>query len=245
MRYFARLAYNGARYHGWQKQFGQISVQQIIEEKISLLLRNPTEVLGCGRTDTGVHAMDYVLHFDTNDQVNPDFLFRLNKILPEDIVFYKLEIVSDQAHARFDAISRSYEYRITQHKSPFQLETVWHYPYFAQTNWDLVQKAASLIKEYDHFYTFCKSNTDVATMRCDIRRSEWMVEGETASYHIESDRFLRGMIRLIVGMCLKVGRGKLTLDTVKLALDNQDRLLLAESAPPKGLFLKNIQYEYF
>jgi len=245
MRYFARLAYNGAKYHGWQKQFGQISVQQVIEEAISLLLRESVEVVGCGRTDTGVHALDYVLHFDTQVPISPDLVFRLNRVLPNDIAFYQISEVTPDAHARFDARSRSYEYKLCKDKNPFELETVWHYPYFAQTNWKAVQEAADLLLKFDHFFTFCKSNTDTATMRCDIRKSKWLVDHKNAIYQIEADRFLRGMIRLIVGMCLKVGRGKISLHQVRLALEKQERLTLAESVPPQGLFLKDIKYDYF
>lgn len=245
MRYMARLAYNGAHYFGWQRQPNQISVQQVVEEKLSLLLRDSIEVVGCGRTDTGVHALDYVLHFDCAHPLEPDFLYRLNKILPIDIVFYRVEAVADDAHARFDATSRSYEYHISRLKNPFSIDTIWHYPYFSQTDWSLVKEASSLLLNYKSFLPFCKSNTDTRTMVCDLRKSEW-IENETGYiYYVESDRFLRGMIRLIVGMCLGVGRQKISMDEVRHAMDRQERLAMAHSVPACGLFLKDIHYPYF
>jgi len=245
MRYMARLAYNGTHYFGWQRQPHQISVQQVIEEKLSMLLRAPIEVVGCGRTDTGVHALDYVLHFDCPEAPGEDLLYRLNKILPADIVFYRIALVGDEAHARFDATSRSYEYQISRVKNPFNMDTIWHYPYFAQTDWDLVKEAAALLLDYKSFLPFCKSNTDTRTMICDLRRSEWRENEQGYTYHIESDRFLRGMIRLIVGMCLSVGRGKMTINEVRTAMDQQERLAMAHSVPACGLFLKDIHYPYF
>lgn len=245
MRYMARLAYNGTHYFGWQRQPNQISVQQVIEEKLSLILRDSIEVVGCGRTDTGVHALDYVLHFDYLQPLDQDILYRLNKLLPSDIVFYRIVQVADEAHARFDAISRSYEYHISRVKDPFNNDTTWYYPYFAQTDWDLVKEASSLLLHYKSFFPFCKSNTDTKTVICDLRRSEWVENEGGYTYHIESDRFLRGMIRLIVGMCLGVGRHKISIDEVRYAMEQQERLAMAHSVPACGLFLKDIHYPYF
>lgn len=245
MRYMARLAYNGTHYFGWQRQPNQISVQQVIEEKLSLLLRDSIQVLGCGRTDTGVHALDYVLHFDYSQPLESEFLYRLNKILPPDIVFYRVEVVADDAHARFDATSRSYEYRISRFKTPFSIDTIWHYPYFSKTDWHLVKEASSLLLNYKSFLPFCKSNTDTRTMICDLRKSEWIENEAGYTYFVESDRFLRGMIRLIVGMCLSVGRHKISIEDVRHAMDRQERLDMAHSVPACGLFLKDIHYPYF
>lgn len=247
MRYFVRLAYKGSNYFGWQRQPRQISVQQVIEETLSKMLSRPIEVTGCGRTDTGVHASDYVLHFDSQSDLPNNFLYRVNKMLPDDIAFYVVKAVHDDAHARYDAISRSYEYRIGLFKDPFLKDFRWNYPYDYQTDWSLVQEAAQLITPYKAFFPFCKSNTDVKTMNCDIRSSHWQYNSDRKEwvYAIEADRFLRGMIRLIVGMCVTVGRNKLSLSDVKTALENQTRLPIPLSAPPEGLYLKAINYSYF
>lgn len=247
MRYFARLAYRGTRYFGWQRQPNQISVQEKIEDTLQILLRQPVEVLGCGRTDAGVHAEDYVLHFDYTPDLPDQFLRRLNSLLPADIVIYKVEAVHPDAHARFDAVSRSYEYRISGIKDPFREDSVWVYRFFHKLDFEKLKDSASLLMEYDEFFTFCKTNTDVQTMKCRLTRSEWIItdDRKSAMYQITSDRFLRGMIRLIVGMSISVAIGKLSLNQVRKALDTQSRLNDAVSAPPQGLFLKDIQFPYF
>jgi tRNA pseudouridine38-40 synthase len=244
MRYFAELAYNGAAYHGWQRQPDQLGVQQVIEETLSLILRQPLEVTGCGRTDTGVHAGQYFLHFDFEGDFPKNFLRRLNKVLPPDIAFLRIFEVPAEAHARFDATHRSYAYYLIFQKNPFRQHTAYLYPYLHRPDIDRMQAAAALLLRYDEFYTFCRSNTDAHTMRCDLSRSEWeVIDEHQLVFHISSDRFLRGMVRLIVGMCLNVGTGKLSLDAVKKALDDQAILNKAESAPPAGLFLNKVEYE--
>lgn len=244
MRYFAELAYHGAAYHGWQRQPDQLSVQQVIEENLTMILRQPVEVTGCGRTDTGVHASQYFLHFDFEGTFPKNFLHRLNKVLPPDISFFRIFEVPAEAHARFDATRRSYVYHLTFQKDPFHQQTAYFYPYPRRPDLDRMQAAAQLLLSYDEFFTFCRSNTDVRTMRCDLTRAEWEQTGEhRLAFHISSDRFLRGMVRLIVGMCLNVGTGKLPLETVKKALDDQAILKKAESAPPEGLFLNRVEYE--
>lgn len=247
MRYFARLAYRGTRYFGWQRQPNQISVQEKIEDTLQILLRQNVEITGCGRTDAGVHASDYVLHFDYEPELPDQFLRRLNSLLPPDIVFYKVEAVHAGAHARFDAVSRSYEYHLSGIKDPFREDTVWVYRFFDKLNFDKLHESVSILLDYNEFFPFCKTNTDVQTMKCELTRSEWMIadDGKSAVYQITSDRFLRGMIRLIVGMSISVASGKLLLDEVQRSLDTQSRLIDAVSVPPQGLFLKDIQFPYF
>ncbi len=247
MRYFARLAYRGTRYFGWQRQPNQISVQEKVEDTLQILLRQQVEVTGCGRTDAGVHASDYVLHFDFDAELPDQFLRRLNSLLPPDIVFYSVKPVHAEAHARFDAVSRSYEYHISGIKDPFREDTVWMYRFFDKLDLDKLQESASLLLNYDEFFPFCKSNTDVQTMKCQLSRSEWKITPDTRSavYLITSDRFLRGMIRLIVGMSISVASGKISMEQVKQAMDNQSRLIEAVSVPPQGLFLKDIRFSYF
>ncbi len=247
MRYFVRLAYKGTSYMGWQKQPGQMTVQQTIEDHLSKILAQNIEVVGCGRTDSGVHALDYVLHFDLDGELPGNFIYRINRLLPDDIAFHHIQQVDRDAHARFDATSRSYVYRLGLSKDPFAAALRWEYPYEKATHWDLVQEAADLIAKYDSFYPFCKSNTDVKTMKCEIKHSSWTFNEKNKEwvYRIEANRFLRGMIRLIVGMCVNVGRNKLSLADVQKALENQTRLSMPLSAPAHGLFLNNIKYSYF
>lgn len=244
MRYFIELAYNGARYSGWQRQPNAISVQQVIEEALSTILRTEIEVTGCGRTDTGVHASQYFLHFDHAGDFPPHFLHRINKFLPRDIAFYDLQPVKAEVHARFDATLRAYEYHLGWRKDPFARETVTFLPYARDFRLEDLNRAAALLLEYEMFFPFCKSDTDVKTMKCTLFRSEWELqeEGHRFVYHIEANRFLRGMVRLIAGMCMNVAGGRLSLDAVRRAMENQERLQRADSAPPEGLFLSRVVY---
>lgn len=246
MRYFAELAYNGANYVGWQAQPGQVSVQGTIEQALSTILNTPVEVVGCGRTDAGVHARQYFLHFDFDGDFPRGFNRRINKFLPPDIAIYRFIKVSEQAHARFDASHRAYEYHIDFRKNPFGQHTRYFFPFSQNMDEQLLRESARLIAEYQEFYPFCKSNTDAKTMRCDVRRAEWIIAPDQQSmvFHISADRFLRGMVRLIVGMCLNVAQGKLGLQSVREAMDNQTRLKKSLSAPPDGLYLTDIRYPY-
>lgn len=244
MRYFAELAYNGARYFGWQKQPDKISVQEQLEQSFSTILGTPIEVVGCGRTDTGVHAKQYFMHFDFEGQFPPGFNRRINKFLPPDIAIYRIFEVAPEAHARFGAAHRAYEYHIGFVKNPFGQEMSYFYPFAQLPDLAKMQEAARLLLGYREFFPFCKTNTDVKTMRCDLRRAEW--EGSPREgkmvFHIASDRFLRGMVRLIVGMCLNVGTGKTKIEEVRHALDQQERLKKSWSIPPQGLFLTEVSY---
>lgn len=243
MRYFAELAYNGAHYHGWQRQPDRITVQQVLEDNFSMILRRPMEIVGCGRTDTGVHASQYFFHFDYNAAFPRRFLHRINKVLPADIAIRQIFAVKPEAHARFDATRRSYSYWLTFEKDPFRQTTAYYYPYPQRPALDRMQAAARLLLDYGEFFPFCRSNSDAKTMRCDLTRAEWEATGPNQlTFHISADRFLRGMVRLIVGMCINVGTKKLALETVRRSLDRQERLQKAESAPPEGLFLSGVSY---
>ncbi len=246
MRYFAELAYKGTDFFGWQIQPAQVSVQQTIQDAFSTILRVPIEVVGCGRTDTGVHASQYFLHFDFEGEFPKHFLSRVNKFLPPSIAIFRIFPVAADAHARFDAYHRAYEYRMHFRKDPFQKDTSYFYPYPVQPDLDKMQAAAGLLLAYDEFFPFCKTHHDANTYKCELKRSEWeAAENELgASYHIAANRFLRGMVRLIVGMCINVGTGKLELDTVRRALDEQKRLKRSSSAPPEGLYLRDIRYPF-
>lgn len=246
MRYFVELAYNGTSYSGWQIQPNDRSVQEIIEKALSTILNTKMEVVGCGRTDAGVHASQYFLHFDYNEEFPKSFLQRLNKLLPADIVIYKIFEVAPDAHARFDAFSRSYEYHLTFIKNPFQTQTTYFYPFTKKPAIDKMQQAAQLLLAYREFQPFCKSHHDAKTLQCDITKSEWkQMDENNLVFHITANRFLRGMVRLIVGMCLNVGLEKVRLEDVKEALDQQILLKKSWSVPPEGLFLTKVKYPFF
>lgn len=245
MRYFAELAYNGAQYVGWQRQPNGVSVQETIEGAFSTILGAEVEVTGCGRTDAGVHASQYFLHFDYERDFPVAFLRRVNKLLPKDIAIYRIFEVAPEAHARFDAHSRSYTYHITFQKDPFAIQTAYFYPYVERPDLAQMQAAAQLLLSYEAFYPFCKSDHDAKTLRCELSRSEWVQNtSQHLAFHITANRFLRGMVRLIVGMCLNVGLGKLTLLEVKDALNKQTLLPKSWSVPPEGLFLTAVQYPF-
>lgn len=244
MRYFTELAYNGTHYFGWQRQPDQVSVQATIEEALSTLLGKEMGIVGCGRTDTGVHASQYFIHFDVEEALHEKFANRINKYLPKDISFYRFVKVHDEAHARYDAHYRRYAYYLDLRKNPFANETGFYYYFANQINQKLLQEAASLLLEYDQFFPFCKSNNDLKNMICQLEKCEWKFQKDRYIFHIAANRFLRGMVRLIVGMCLNVGLGKVSLEEVKNALDQQTRLSKSWSVPPQGLFLEEVKYDY-
>lgn len=244
MRYFLELAYNGTRYSGYQKQPNQITVQSTLENTLQVLLQQPIEVVGCGRTDAGVHALQYFIHFDTLSALPKNFIYRLNRMLSRDILCYQVWKVPQNAHARFDAISRSYHYIVEIFQNPFRQETAYYCHYARQLDIDKMQEAAQLLLSYEDFTTFCKSRTDTKTNICNLHESYWEVSGQQLVYHVRANRFLRGMIRLIVGMCLNVGKGKLELSQVREALEQQQLLKMALSVPATGLFLTDIRYDF-
>ncbi|MDG1296674.1 MAG: tRNA pseudouridine(38-40) synthase TruA [Saprospiraceae bacterium] len=245
MRYFVELAYRGTNYQGWQKQPGERpTVQDNIELSLSTLLNQSTAVMGCGRTDTGVHALQYFMHFDFEGELPKNFLYRLNKHLPKDISIFRIIPVDKERHVRFDASHRAYEYRIITSKDPFKIDTAHYYPFKQFTDQDKMQEAAKLLLNYEEFYPFCKSNNDSYTMRCELFHSEWEFKDNEWTFNIAANRFLRGMIRLIVGMCLNVGQDKISLEEVKQALDEQRLLSKSLSVDASGLYLKDIRYPF-
>jgi len=244
-RYFIRLSYSGTAYNGWQNQphSGTITIQSVIENALCTYLRQKIDLTGCGRTDTGVHAKDYYAHFDIDTLHNIQTLvFRLNKLLPNDIAIHDIVQVATDAHARFDAISRSYEYHLHTEKSPFDVLS-FYYTY-EKPNIDVLNNVAQIMLDYNDFTTFCKFHTDVKTMQCRITESRWEQNGSNYIYKVTSDRFLRGMIRLIVGACLQVSRGKLSIDDVKMAMSDKRRTGNDWSVPATGLFLCDIKYPF-
>ncbi|MCR9290016.1 MAG: tRNA pseudouridine(38-40) synthase TruA [Bacteroidetes bacterium] len=246
MRYFTELAYNGTNYFGWQKQPNQVTVQETIDHAFSTILRKPIEVTGCGRTDTGVHARQYYIHFDFEGVLPKGFLNRINKFLPKDISIKSIFEIHSEAHARFDAHHRSYEYHLDFRKNPFQINTTYYFPFSNQLDFKGMNDAAILLTEFEEFFPFCKTNTDAKTMKCEIKRAEWVLDEKNQKmiFHISANRFLRGMVRLIVGMCLNIGLEKISLNEVRNAMETQTRLSKSLSVPAKGLFLTEIKYPY-
>ncbi|MDW8229337.1 MAG: tRNA pseudouridine(38-40) synthase TruA [Saprospiraceae bacterium] len=246
MRYFLSMAYRGTRYAGWQRQPNALSVQEVLEKALSVLLRQPIEVVGCGRTDAGVHARYYVAHFDANGDLPATFLQNINGILPEDIAVYTVKAMPPEAHARYDAIERHYHYHIALRKDPFAVETAWLHPRAAHINIGVLQAVADLLPQYEAFLPFCKTEGGNDHYRCVVRFARWerLSDGSMLVFHIAANRFLRGMVRLIVGTCMAVGHGTLSFEAVQQALEEQKPLPKVLSAPAQGLALTDVRYPY-
>ncbi|TXF88794.1 tRNA pseudouridine(38-40) synthase TruA [Neolewinella aurantiaca] len=242
-RYALELAYNGTNYAGWQRQPNAMSVEQTVDSALSLILNEKIKIVGCGRTDAGVHASHYVAHFDFTGEFPPFFLRRLNRFLAEDVSVQALWRVQPHFHARFHATGRSYIYKIALKKDVFRRDTVASLPQLRdRVDLKAMQAAADMLLEFEAFAPFCKTNSDAFTMNCDLTEAKWEFAEDTWTFHISANRFLRGMVRLIVGMCIRVGQGKLSLDDLRTALEQQTRLPKPWSAPAEGLFLNDIRY---
>ena len=243
-RYFLTLAYRGTHYNGWQIQPNAPSVQATLENAISTILRQKIGITGCGRTDTGVHARYYVAHFDLADDLPPNFLNGLNSLLPADIAVYDIQAVDSNAHARFDAFERSYTYHISFRKDPFLTETAWFYPQFQRLDLDKMTAVANLLPQYEAFFPFCKTNSGLDAYHCTLKKANWesLPDNHGLVFHITANRFLRGMVRLIVGACIQTGVGQLSIAAVKEALEKQAHLPKSLSAPPQGLSLTEVRY---
>lgn len=241
MRYFIQFSYNGKAYHGWQNQPNAITVQQILEESLATLLRQKVALAGAGRTDAGVHARQMYAHFEIPKLSNiSDLVYKLNALLPDDIAVQEIFEVTANAHARFDAVARTYEYWVTQEKNPFYTDAA----HYVKHNLDIekMNAASELLLEYKDFECFSKSNTDVYTYLCDIKVAEWTKKNDRIVFTIQADRFLRNMVRAIVGTVLDVGIGKSTLDDVKAIINSKDRSKAGTSVPAKALYLTKISY---
>lgn len=243
MRYFIELAYNGKNYHGWQVQPQAISVQEVLNKAISTILRKEINIVGAGRTDAGVHASQMFAHFDVIEALKENFTYKLNALLPDDIVVYSTTLVHDDAHARFDATSRSYEYKIWLGRNPFTLHTTWQL-HHQQLNIDLMNKAASILYEYEDFECFSKVKTDVNTFNCKVTNAKWILNNNDLTFHISANRFLRNMVRAIVGTLIDVGLEKITINDFKKIIESKNRSNAGVSVPAKGLFLTAVTYNY-
>lgn len=241
MRYFIALSYNGKHYHGWQTQPNAVTVQQTIEKALSTLLRENISILGAGRTDAGVHARLMYAHFDISEAIDTKALvYQLNSFLPKDIAIKDIYPVDDHAHARFDAIRRSYAYWVTSFKDPF----LFDYAYYLRADLDIaaMNKAAEILLETEDFQCFSKSNTDVKTYICDVQKAYWQEEGSLLVFNITADRFLRNMVRAVVGTLLEVGLDRCSIAQFKEVLASKDRRQAGVSVPAQGLYLTEVQY---
>ena len=242
-RFFIEIAYRGTQYHGWQVQANAHSIQGVLQEALRTLLRRPIELTGCGRTDTGVHAIQHFSHFnDISSGFEEPFIHQLNSILPEDISVKNIFPVHPSAHARFDPISRTYHYRIYFQKDPFLKGISTFCPYLPELG--LMEKAGDVLKEYSDFSCFSKSHTQVKTHICTILKTEWIWDKGELVFIIEADRFLRNMVRAIVGTLLRIGWGEIDLNEFRSIIESGDRSRAGSSVSPDGLYLQKIQYPY-
>jgi tRNA pseudouridine38-40 synthase len=241
LRYFLKLAYNGRDYHGWQYQPNAVTVQETLEKALSTILQEKTPVVGCGRTDTGVHASQYFAHFDAQEITDFDiFLYKINAVLPADVAVYKILKVHPEAHARFDAISRSYQYHIIQHKDPFLNETAYRVK--NELNVEAMNNAAAILKDYKDFKCFSRSKTDVKTYNCVIAAAFWERKENRLVFTITADRFLRNMVRAIVGTLLETGLEKIPVSHMHTIINSRNRQYAGTSVPARALFLTGIEY---
>ncbi len=241
-RYFIYFGYNGKQYNGWQRQPNGYTVQECLEDALATLLRQPVPVVGAGRTDAGVNARTMVAHFDREEAIVDlsQLADKLNRLLPKDIAVYRIVPVKPDAHARFDATSRTYKYYITTVKDPFHYELV--YRFHSKLDFDAMNEACKVLFDYIDFTSFSKLHTDVKTNNCRIMQAGWQQEGTGWVFTIQADRFLRNMVRAIVGTLLEVGRGKLTVDGFRRVIEAKDRCKAGVSVPGEALFLEHVTY---
>ena len=241
MRYFIELSYKGTNYHGWQIQPDASSVQEEITKALATILQEKILLVGAGRTDAGVHASQMFAHVDTVKKLSNNYVHKLNAILPNDIVIKSIKEVSDDTHARFDAVSRTYEYKILLGRDPFLLETTWQ---LHQKNLQIekMNQAANLLFKYEDFESFSKVKTDVNTFNCTIMKAVWTLEDKHLIFHIKANRFLRNMVRAVVGTLLEVGLGKKTVEDFRKIIESKKRSEAGLSVPAKGLFLTKVCY---
>ena len=241
LRYFLELSYNGAAYHGWQNQPNAISVQAVIEKALSMLLNHDIAITGAGRTDAGVHAKQLFAHFDTDMVFNyTDLVYKLNSFLPKDIAIHHVFKVKPEAHSRFNAISRTYLYRVALNKNVFNFDAA----YYVKQPLDVAKMnaASKVLLEYTDFQCFSKSNTNVKTYYCTVLQAEWFVKDNELEFVIKANRFLRNMVRAIVGTMIEIGLGKLSVEDLHTIIQSKKRSEAGFSVPANGLYLTKIEY---
>jgi len=240
LRYFIELSYNGKAYHGWQNQPNAISVQQVLEEALSKILQADISVMGAGRTDAGVHASQMFAHFDCENMIEANLVFKLNSFLPNDIAIQNIFQVNDDAHARFDALSRTYTYKMSQKKNVFNYD----YAYTLHQDLDIIamNEACKILLKYKDFQCFSKVHTDVKTYYCNIMFAKWTNENHELLFTIKADRFLRNMVRAIVGTMINIGLGKMKVEELHDVIQSKNRSEAGFSVPAHGLYLTKIEY---
>jgi len=243
LRYFIKFSYNGTNYHGWQSQPNALSVQETLSKALSVVLNSEINLMGAGRTDTGVHAKEMFAHFDFEKEINTkSSVHKLNSYLPKDISIFDIILVSDTAHARFDAVKRTYEYHINTFKDVFSQDKSWYY--HQELDIDLMNEACAILLKHTNFQAFSKVHTEVNTFNCTIFEAYWRKENNTLIFTISADRFLRNMVRAIVGTLIKVGLHKIILDEFNTIIENKNRNEAGFSVPAHGLYLTKIEYNY-
>jgi tRNA pseudouridine38-40 synthase len=243
LRYFIKLAYNGTQYHGWQYQPNAASVQETMNKAFSVILNSEINLMGAGRTDTGVHAKEMYAHFDLETPFDiPNVIHKLNSFLPKDIVIYDVFPVDDEAHTRFDATKRTYEYHINTFKDAFLQEQSWYF--HQKLDLDLMNEAAKSLLNHTDFQSFSKVNTDVNTFDCSIFEAYWKQENGKLIFTISANRFLRNMVRSIVGTLINIGLHKITLDDFESIIESKNRDKAGFSVPAHGLYLTKIEYDF-
>ena len=240
MRYFIELSYDGTPFVGWQRQSKGNSVQSCLEDALSILFRKPLNTVGAGRTDAGVHAYQLFAHVDLDEQFDQDLTLRLNKLLPKEIAVHNIFSVNQDAHARYDAVSRSYRYQITKEKNPFLQKR--SYQFAKQLDLDLMNQAAKILIFNKDFKCFSKSKTDVKTYICNIHHAYWQQNASELVFFIQANRFLRNMVRAIVGTLIEVGLGKISISDFEGILASRDRSQAGYSVPAHGLYLEKVSY---
>jgi tRNA pseudouridine38-40 synthase len=239
-RYFLELAYKGTTYSGFQLQENANTVQAEVEKAFAILQREKVIMTGSSRTDGGVHAVQNYFHFDFDSPLNPHFVYKMNAILPGDIVIKDLRPVADDAHCRFDALSRTYHYYIYRAKDPFREDRAFFFPY--KLDIEKMQEGAALLRDYHDFTSFSKRNTQVKTFNCKVLESRWIIEDRQLVYRVRANRFLRGMVRALTATMLKLGRNKISLDEFRQIIEAKDCTKASFAVPPHGLFLLEVEY---
>lgn len=241
MRYFIELSYYGKNYHGWQIQPQSVSVQEVLQDRMRKIIPGFTEVVGAGRTDAGVHAKQLFAHFDVDGKIDSEeIIYKLNSMLPNDISIAEIFQVKEEAHARFDAVSRSYEYHVIQNKDVFNRNLAWYFK--QELDVEKMNEAAAILKDYSDFECFSRSRTDVHTYICEIFHAKWETEKNKLVFHISADRFLRNMVRAIVGTLIEIGQGKIPVIEMHEIIKSKDRGQAGASVPAHGLYLTDIKY---
>ena len=242
MRYFIEFSYSGKNYFGYQIQPKEITVQEVLENALSTMLREQIKITGAGRTDTGVHAKKIFAHFDTNKDINENLTYQLNSFLPQDISIKRVFTVEDDFHARFDATFRTYEYKISLDKNPFTQDSSWQI-WKRDLDINLMNEACEILFEYQDFTSFSKLHTGNKTNNCKIYKAFWEKDGSELKFTISADRFLRNMVRAIVGTMVEIGNGKIRPKDLRNIIEDKNRNSAGTSAPPQGLFLVDVGYD--